>query len=218
MAFNFAPPTPRGHTGRTHSDETRAKIAEAHKGKTLTPEHRAKIGAAGRGSTHSAETRAKMSVALTGQKRSDETRAKMSADRKGKPAPWVSERLRGKPQPMSEAHLAIVRANNAARALPDDVRIANRKQSGRGCALKTRYGITIAQYDALAEAQGGGCALCGKACTTGKRLAVDHDHATGRVRGLLCRKCNRGLGHFDDDPAALRRAADYLTAQTDEKD
>lgn len=73
-----------------------------------------------------------------------------------------------------------------------------------------RYGLTPEQYDELAEAQGFVCALCFEACPTGKQLAVDHDHASGRVRGLLCRTCNAGLGSLKDSPELLRRAADYL--------
>ena len=59
--------------------------------------------------------------------------------------------------------------------------------------IKNRYGLTIEQYDGLKVAQGGGCAMCGKV----GRLFIDHDHKTGRVRGLLCPGCNGALGHFE---------------------
>lgn len=80
------------------------------------------------------------------------------------------------------------------------------------------YGITSEQYWALYGAQGGLCAICQRArgkgpdgTGRGKMLSVDHDHKTGEVRGLLCGPCNRDvLGHLRDDPAALRRAADYV--------
>lgn len=69
------------------------------------------------------------------------------------------------------------------------------------------YGLTIAQVDAILEAQGGACLLCGR---QNRKWHIDHDHTTGTVRAILCTKCNNGLGFFDDNPAALRRAAAYL--------
>jgi recombination endonuclease VII len=76
--------------------------------------------------------------------------------------------------------------------------------------LKT-YGITGDEYWALYEAQGGECAICGRAKGLRKRLSVDHDHRTGEVRGLLCTPCNRGiLGHVRDDVLTLIRAIRYL--------
>jgi len=71
------------------------------------------------------------------------------------------------------------------------------------------YGITSVEYDAMLARQGGVCAVCGTA-QTDRRLAVDHDHVTGRVRGLLCNACNRGLGYFADDRTRLMAAAAYL--------
>ena len=66
----------------------------------------------------------------------------------------------------------------------------------RSWGLKA-YGLTIDTYEELLAAQGGVCAMCGQACSTGRRLAVDHDHETGQVRGLLCYRCNRGLGVYE---------------------
>lgn len=77
--------------------------------------------------------------------------------------------------------------------------------------LMERYGITVQQYESMFEDQGGVCAICGKSCTTGNRLAVDHSHADGRVRGLLCLNCNQGIGKFFDDPELLIKAAGYLS-------
>lgn len=76
--------------------------------------------------------------------------------------------------------------------------------------LRRRYGLTVADYEALLTQQNGVCAICGKACPTRGRLSVDHDHATGEVRGLACHKCNTALGLFDDNPTLLRAAAAYL--------
>lgn len=72
------------------------------------------------------------------------------------------------------------------------------------------YGISENDYDLLLLAQGGVCAICSGACGTGRHLSVDHDHATGQVRALLCASCNNGLGRFKDSPALLRAAASYI--------
>jgi hypothetical protein len=79
--------------------------------------------------------------------------------------------------------------------------------------LRSKYGISAAEYDQRLEAQHGGCAICGNGATQtrfGKYLNVDHDHQTARVRGLLCDQCNHAIGLLRDDPALLRAAADYL--------
>jgi hypothetical protein len=75
-----------------------------------------------------------------------------------------------------------------------------------------KYGLTSGDYEGMLSAQGGKCALCGLPDVTGRRLAVDHSHATGRVRGLLCHRCNTGIGLLGDNPELLRRGAEYLDA------
>jgi hypothetical protein len=72
-----------------------------------------------------------------------------------------------------------------------------------------RYGITPAVYEAMLQRQGGVCAICGELSKRG-RLCIDHDPRTGRVRGLLCRKCNLGIGHFEDNADFLAQAIEYL--------
>lgn len=97
---------------------------------------------------------------------------------------------------------------------------AHRRESGqvRDGHLRRKFGITQADYDGMLAAQGGGCAICGKRAEDQTRftryLHVDHSHDTGRVRGLLCDQHNLLLGRFNDDPALLRRAADYLEGST----
>lgn len=84
--------------------------------------------------------------------------------------------------------------------------------------LRYKFNITIEQFDAMMEAQGGTCAICGGVNANGRALSVDHDHACcpGKescgscVRSLLCGDCNMGLGKFRDDPELLRAAIDYL--------
>lgn len=87
--------------------------------------------------------------------------------------------------------------------------------SGKASAYNRQraYGITREQYDELLAAQGNRCAICGSDEWPGKNRAphVDHDHGTGKVRGLLCGKCNTGLGQFDDDPTRLAAAIEYLS-------
>lgn len=76
-------------------------------------------------------------------------------------------------------------------------------------SLKKRFGMTPDDYMRMLDRQNGVCGICGR--TNGqKKLCVDHCHATGRVRGLLCTKCNKGLGIFDDDVTRIVRAAEYL--------
>ena len=78
--------------------------------------------------------------------------------------------------------------------------------------LKKNYGLTPGGYAELLALQEGVCAGCLQR-QKGKRLAVDHDHTTGHIRGLLCTDCNRGLGLLKDDAARLRRLADYLKSE-----
>ncbi len=76
--------------------------------------------------------------------------------------------------------------------------------------LRRNYGITLAEYDALAASQGGVCAVCREQCPTGRRLSVDHDHQSGQVRGLLCSRCNQALGLFRDRSDLLLAAIQYI--------
>lgn len=78
-----------------------------------------------------------------------------------------------------------------------------------------RYGITEHQYNSMLESQNYVCAICGEPEShiingATKRLAVDHCHATGKVRGLLCAHCNQAIGRLKDDPSLIRKAADYV--------
>jgi hypothetical protein len=76
--------------------------------------------------------------------------------------------------------------------------------------LRLNHGITLVEYEALLEAQDGLCAICDGAPNGSGALHVDHDHESGRIRGLLCSNCNRGIGHLQDDPVILERAIGYL--------
>lgn len=90
------------------------------------------------------------------------------------------------------------------------------KKMKRGIYLKCHYKITLAEYETALANQNGVCAICllpetqrdknGKT----RNIAIDHNHRTGKFRGLLCNGCNAGIGHFQDVPDRLRRAATYL--------
>lgn len=87
----------------------------------------------------------------------------------------------------------------------------------RKCKLRTNHHITPEEYQKKAEEQKYLCGLCGQPETTlscvgrsGKHLAVDHDHKTGKNRALLCHSCNTGLGAFNDSSELLQRAIGYL--------
>jgi Recombination endonuclease VII len=90
-------------------------------------------------------------------------------------------------------------------------KLAKEKVGGsRTYHLTRRYGITAAEADHMLRNQDGLCAICRVA----PAAHVDHDHATGAVRALLCFNCNGGLGQFKDDPHVLRAAADYVRFHT----
>lgn len=79
-----------------------------------------------------------------------------------------------------------------------------------GYYLKKKFNITVQEYDDLLRKQNGVCSVCKKQCPTGNRLAVDHNHITGEVRGLLCINCNIILGQAQDNPILLKQLAEYL--------
>lgn len=85
------------------------------------------------------------------------------------------------------------RASGLASACRQCTQLASRRYK-----LQKKYGLTLAEYDAILTAQGNGCALCGQPRLARQRaLAVDHDHATGRIRGILCAPCNTLLGRVE---------------------
>ena len=97
----------------------------------------------------------------------------------------------------------------------------------RGSHLEQKFGITQEDYKDMMEAQGGTCAICNGKNAVRKRttfenkpftiaLAVDHNHKTGKVRGLLCNSCNTSLGKFKDDITLLKRAIEYLEETNEE--
>lgn len=76
--------------------------------------------------------------------------------------------------------------------------------------LRLRYGITVDDYNKMLISQNYRCAICGEKQLNNKKLAVDHCHKTGKVRGLLCRNCNIGIGMLNDNPESLLKAYKYI--------
>jgi len=90
-------------------------------------------------------------------------------------------------------------------------------RTSRRARLKYNYGLTMAEWNVMFDAQGCVCAICH--CTTPRSVYAwhtDHDHDTGRIRGILCAHCNTGLGRFEDNPDRLIAAAAYLRSTSDE--
>jgi hypothetical protein len=105
-----------------------------------------------------------------------------------------------------ECHKDYAKKRRATGALAVSVRKNNLR----------KYKLTVGEYATMLRLQNGRCAICGRADnkTTHNRkqdnFAVDHCHETGKIRGLLCHSCNISIGRFQDNPALLRAAADYL--------
>lgn len=118
-------------------------------------------------------------------------------DRRGEPPPEDTPSMAAKATPAKRKKMTPTQARKA------------RAASAHGTRIKKVYGLSKAEYAAVLEAQGGLCAICKGARPY--RLAVDHNHKTGEVRGLLCKRCNRWLlPGCQDTPAILNQAAHYL--------
>lgn len=89
-------------------------------------------------------------------------------------------------------------------------RKAYRKRFGREQALKSKYGLSLEQFEELLKRQNNCCAICRERFLSTKDTHVDHCHKTKKIRGLLCYRCNHGLGKFKDNVRNLIRAAGYL--------
>lgn len=88
------------------------------------------------------------------------------------------------------------------------------KRRHRDAYLRRTFGVSLDRYEELLARQANCCAICATPCSSGRALAVDHDHSTGKPRGLLCSNCNNGLGRFRDDVARLANAIAYLESYT----
>lgn len=85
-----------------------------------------------------------------------------------------------------------------------------KSDKGHNSHLMRSFGITVEQYREMLANQGGTCAICFQINKSGRRLAVDHSHKTGEVRGLLCTNCNSAIGKLQDSSVIAYQAARYL--------
>jgi hypothetical protein len=84
------------------------------------------------------------------------------------------------------------------------------KEDNRVRHIKRMFGLSAEEYDRMLEDQNGVCAICYMKCETGFNLAVDHNHDTGKIRGLLCKNCNTALGLLKENPENMLKAIEYL--------
>jgi hypothetical protein len=203
--------------GLTKSAEHRRRMSEAQKGKPGRPMSEAtklKISVGNRGKVRTAEVRQRIRLALTGRttpsgdaRRNAErlmcpkcNTDKLAADfyvYNGRPMSWCKDCTRSCAKAISSAKSGTP---------------AERERIWRRHGI---LGATWVDFVSKFEQQDGKCAICEIAISlkcddVGVLAHLDHDHETGRIRGLLCRNCNRAVGLFGDDPVALERASAYL--------
>lgn len=111
-------------------------------------------------------------------------------------------------KPTTEFH------SNASKwdGLDNTCKVCKTRRNQRVYKLRKQYNLTEQQYEELYESQHGCCAICADELIEvgSNNFGVDHDHTTGKVRGILCRRCNQGLGQFRDNPKLLQEAIRYL--------
>jgi hypothetical protein len=116
----------------------------------------------------------------------------------------------GKRQERANGKAVRSRCKECESILHREWRLSN-PNSSRYRNLKSKYGISATDYMVILDSQDGVCAICrGDSNPSGHMLSVDHDHSTGMIRGLLCKKCNTGIGNLNDDPRLIARALEYL--------
>jgi hypothetical protein len=95
--------------------------------------------------------------------------------------------------------------------------VQDNPEQDKNTRLLRKYGITAQIFDKMLEDQCGRCAICGTHFESSKNTNVDHCHTTGKVRSLLCKQCNIGLGHFKDSVQILENAVQYLNQHSNEE-
>lgn len=112
-------------------------------------------------------------------------------------------------KPFSEFHKNRSEPDGAAVYCKACARVRDKFYNDHRREVYKKYGLSLKDYAGLLERQGGKCAVC-RGGNNGVRFAVDHDHQTGKIRGLLCTGCNIGIGQFKEDPRTMLRAIRYL--------
>jgi hypothetical protein len=121
---------------------------------------------------------------------------------------YMKKRRAANPEATREAQKKYYQKNKAARIGYGKARY----ERVRGTVLRSKYGIDLEDYSSMLAAQNGACAICGTATPDGRGrfFHVDHCHRSGKVRGLLCTKCNQGIGMFKENPETLLAAIRYV--------
>lgn len=113
----------------------------------------------------------------------------------------ISDFPKNKGRPLERANLC-----NSCEVKRQQNKYSKTKLKYRSNSIMKKYGLTVELFDELIEKQNYRCMICQEQT----ELVVDHCHATGRIRGALCRSCNTGLGMFRDNPIFLDKAKEYL--------
>lgn len=120
------------------------------------------------------------------------------------------EKILRRTREYSAKHRPWINASAKARALLRNPEEFYRKSKAHN--LHASFGMTLEQFSSLVAACGGKCQICRRPETNPRRksLSIDHCHASGMIRGLLCSRCNLAIGLFRDDPITIRSAVEYL--------
>ena len=178
------------------------------------------------GRKNSPETRRKISVANTGKVFSEEWRRNMSLAQKGRPS-WRKgkkfvdeglsrEKTKKYRQKWHKDNAQRIREQARTRYKLNPKKMVNKsqeyykkhRQEIHDRIRFNKYGITGDEFRKIIEQQGLKCPICTRSIE--KNLSVDHDHATGKIRGIICNNCNLSIGNAEDSPMRLRAMADYL--------
>ncbi len=148
-------------------------------------------------------------MAGTGSRETEEQLAARKEAKRVRHAAYMREYMAKLPPERRALYVAKQRERGLRRTpLARSIEYQNGKERQKDYDLQKAYGLTLVDYRAMVAAQAGVCAICTKPCS--RSLSVDHCHTTGKIRGLLCIACNKGLGFFKDSTDLLAAAAGYL--------